>query len=269
MIGVELLRELIETVILTGRVQGCDPMSLLLIAAPESGKTSVVLERPCKMVEPFTDITGRGIHQVLAQNSNITHIVINDMVAVLSHRQSVNKYTISQLNAITEEGITKLALPSGVQSFNGTKKMGVIASLTLDLVKDSRNWWNKVGFASRMLPFCYYYPTDIIVKIKAAIDEKHLNKTKKIKPKEFRVPEHPINVAYTARLLADVRWIADNRSNILCEQGMRRLNQYHCLVQSHAIWRQKAKCVVTTDDVDFLKLIDRYVSYDKPFALGV
>lgn len=269
MIGVELLRELIETVILTGRVQNVDPMSLLLIAAPESGKTSVVLERPCKVVEPFTDITGRGIHQVLAQNMNITHIVINDMVAVLSHRQSVNKYTISQLNAITEEGITKLALPSGVQSFNGNKKMGVIASLTLDLVKDSRNWWNKVGFASRMLPFCYYYPTDIIVKIKASIDEKHLMKTKKKKAKEFTVPEKQIGVDYPKKILADVRWIADNRSNILCEQGMRRLNQYHSLVQAHAIWRQKTKVCVTTDDLEFLKAVDRYVTYDKPFALGV
>jgi len=267
MIGTELVRELVETVILTGRVKDCDPCSLLLIAAPESGKTSIVLDRPCKAVEAFADLTGRGIHMVLAQRGKeITHLVINDLVAVLSHRQSVNRYTISQLNALTEEGIEKIATPGGVQEFKYGRK-GVIASLTLEMAKDARMWWNKVGFATRMLPFCYSYPEELIIKIKASIDMNGGRTFSKKDNKEFKTPVLPFSVTYPEPVIKEVRYIADVRSSVMGEQGMRRLKQYHGLAQAHALWRGRSKAIVGDEDVDFLKRIDLYVSYSKPRPL--
>ena len=41
LIGMETLREYVETILLTGRVDGCRPVSTFLIAAPEQGKTSL------------------------------------------------------------------------------------------------------------------------------------------------------------------------------------------------------------------------------------
>lgn len=275
MIGTELVRELVETVILTGCIRDCDPCSLLLIAAPESGKTSVVLERPCRAIEAFADITGRGIHMVLAEKGkDITHIVINDLVAVLSHRQSVNRYTISQLNALTEEGLEKISTPAGIQIFKGGRK-GVIASLTLEMAKDARHWWHKTGFASRMLPFCYYYPDDLIIKIKELIDDTRgrtirLNGDdahKKLSPKEFKTPIQPITVKYPDLVLKDIRHIADIRSLVMKEQGMRRLKQYHALAQAHAMLRCRTNPVVSELDVDFMKKIDLYVSYTEAHSL--
>ena len=268
MIGTELLRELIETVILTGKVKGINPVSLLLIAAPESGKTSVVLERACKSIEAYADITGRGIHAVIKANPELTHIVINDLVACLSHKQSVNRYTIAQLNAITEEGITSIASPGGIEKFEDGKR-GIIASLTYELVKDARHWWNKIGFTSRMLPFCYMYPADLIVQIKSDIDlhQQYGNNgaspptTKK--PKDFPVPKNTISVEYPAEFVKDIRRIADVRAIILREQGMRRLKQYHALAQAHALWRKRASPIVTEKDVEFMSKIDKYVSYEE------
>lgn len=267
MIGTELLRELIETIILTGRVRDCDPCSLLLVAAPESGKTSVVLERPCKAIEAFTDLTGRGIHMILAEKRDITHIVINDLVAVLSHKQSVNRYTISQLNALTEEGINKIATPNGLQQFEGGRR-GIIASLTLEMVKDARYWWNKIGFTSRMLPFCYYYPEDLIIKIKDAIDESGGRKNgNNISDKEFRIPNSSVHVKYTPTMIKETRYISDIRTAIMREQGMRRLKQYHSLAMAHALRRTRASPVVIDDDIEFIKQIDLYTSYQEPKAL--
>jgi len=269
MIGTEFLRELIESVILTGRIKGCEPVSLLLIAAPESGKTSVVLSRPCKVVEAYADVTGKGIHKILQANTNLTHIVINDLVATLSHKQSVNRYTISQLNAMTEEGITNIASPSGIEKFTAGKR-GVIASLTLELATDARHWWNKVGFTSRMLPFCYSYPADLIVKIKESIDfdaSSNRNGTHKISIKDFPVPEKSISVEYPQSVVADVRRVADVRSMLMKEQGMRRLKQYHHIAMGHAALRSRIRSRVTVEDVKFIQRMDRYVSYDTPEPL--
>lgn len=273
MIGTEFLRELIESVILTGRIKGGDPVSLLLIAAPESGKTSVVLQRPCKVVEAYADVTGKGIHKIIQAQPELTHIVINDLVATLSHKQSVNRYTISQLNAMTEEGITAIASPSGVEKFSAGKR-GVIASLTLELATDARHWWNKVGFTSRMLPFCYAYPADLIVEIKESIDHTAANPrngSRKPKAKKaFAVPDKHIPVEYPEDMVKDIRQIADVRSMMMKEQGMRRLKQYHNITMGHALLRARTthtNAVVNQDDVKFMKRMDRYVSYDTPQQL--
>lgn len=268
MIGTEFLRETVETVILTGKVRDVAPVSLLLIAAPESGKTSIVLEKQCEAIKAYADVTGRGLHSILKYNTHLTHIVINDLVATLSHRQSVNRYTISQLNSITEEGITAIATPAGEENFECGKK-GVIASLTLELAQDARRWWNKVGFSSRMLPFCYIYSDDLLLKIKAAIDEargKHKD-TPKNGNGEFRIPKEPVGVTYQEAIAKHVRQAADVRSQVLEEQGMRRLKQYHALIQAHALYRTRTKPAVNDDDLEFIYKLDKFVSYDKPQIL--
>lgn len=271
MIGTEFLRETVETIILTGKVQGVSPVSLLLIAAPESGKTSVVLEKPCDAIKAYADVTGRGLHAILKLNPHLTHIVINDLVATLSHRQTVNRYTISQLNSMTEEGITAIATPMGEEEYEAGKK-GVIASLTLELAKDSRRWWNKVGFSSRMLPFCYIYSRDLILAIKAAIDDsKGRSKPAKRKVQRsdtFTIPRDPVKVIYNDAEAKQIRRLADTRSQILEEQGMRRLKQYHAIAQAHALWRKRSKPQVGERDIQFIERLDRFVSYDKPEVLA-
>ena len=266
MIGTELLRETIETVILTGKVKSLEPVSLLLIAAPESGKTSVVLQKNCKSIQAFTDVTGKGLHEILKANRDLTHIVLNDMVATLSHKQSVNKYIIAQLSAMTEEGITAVASPRGVELFDVGKR-GIIASLTLDLVRDSRHWWNRIGFTSRMLPFCYNYTRKMIIEIKDSIDLAQTNGHAKEKAKNFPVPLREANVEYSEAMNAEIRRIADLRSATLGEQGMRRLKQYHAMVQAHALWRTRKSPEVNSKDVEFVKRMDLYVSYDDPQPL--
>jgi len=268
MIGTELVRELVECVILTGRIKKIEPVSLLLIAAPESGKTSIALERPCTAIEAFADITGKGLHHILKERGHdITHIIINDMVAVLSHRQSVNKYTISQLNAWTEEGIHAIATPMGIERFNsGGVRGGVIASLTLELAKDSRMWWKKVGFTSRMLPFCYRYPDELNIRIKDFIDDNRGRKEDK-KQAEFKVPKEEKIIEYPELYAKHVRRLADSRSIALKEDGKRRLKQYHALIQAHALWRKTNKPSVIEKDLDFLFAIDRFVSYTDPQPL--
>lgn len=266
MIGTELLRETVESVILTGRVRGIYPASLLLIGAPESGKTSVVLSKDCKNVKAFTDITGNGILKVIKQMPDLTHIIINDMVAVLSHKQSVNKHTLATLNAMTEEGVNSISTPGGIEEFPEGKR-GVIASLTLDLVGDSRNWWNKIGFTTRMIPFCYKYPEDLVLLIKKHIDDSNGKEKKPEKRQEFHVPKERKYVKYSPEMIEQTRRVADYRSMVLEETGFRRLKQYHALVQGHALLRSYSKAEVTDQDIEFLKQVDMYINYDKPRAL--
>ena len=265
MIGTQLVRELVETTILTGHLTGHDPVSLLLLASPESGKTSIVLERDCKSVIDMTDVSGRSLQVLVQSNPEVSHFVINDMVAVLSHKQSVNQYTLSMLNAMTEEGIRTVAIGGNVMPAPVKGKRGIIASLTLDLARDQRRWWNATGFASRVLPFCYCYDEKLVIRIKDYIETRSAAKSNE--PKPFTVPaiKPTINLE---TIKASVRELSDRKAKELGEKGIRRLKQFRSLVAAHALWRSWKNKSANEQDVQFLMNIYHHISYTNPVILG-
>ena len=169
LIGMNLIMEFVESVLMTGRLKHHAPVSVLLIAGPESGKTSVVNEKHCKAVAVFSDVTGKGLVEICKMQPEVSHIVLNDLVAIMSHKQTVNRYTLAMINAMTEEGIQALATPGGVSIIKDGKR-GIIACLTDGLAQDGRAWWNKTGLTSRLLPFSFSHSANLTLKIKAIID---------------------------------------------------------------------------------------------------
>jgi len=262
LIGMELVKELVETVLLTGRVKGHTPKSLLLIATPESGKTRVFLETPCSCAHMLSDVTGKGIQDLCKGNAEKTHFVINDLVAVLSHRQTVNKYTLSMINAITEEGIIAVAYPGSFESFKSGKR-GIIAALTTSMTRDGRQWWNKIGLTSRMIPFCYDHGDELVIKIKTAIR----NGESGLAPQTFQVPPFEGEVDFSAKLKLEFPRISDAKSLELKEKGLRRLQQFLALACAHAVRRSPKRATVTDADVEFLKRIYPYMDYTRPGVL--
>lgn len=257
LIGMELVKEMVETTLLTGRLKEHSPVSLLLISEPEQGKTRIFFETPCPSVIMLTDVTGKAIQELCRQQADKTHFVINDLVAVLSHKQTVNKYTLSMINAMTEEGIAAVAFPGQIEVFKNGKR-GIVAALTTKMTRDGRAWWNKIGLTTRMVPFCFSHSEELTLKIKMAIDGDGTNLT----AKEFKIPNLPIHVKMLPEITKQVRRLADKKSEELGEVGYRRLTQFRALCRAHAILRgQWRNCTANHDDVEFLKRIFPYMNY--------
>lgn len=191
-----------------------------------------------------------------------THLVINDLVAVLSHKETVNKFTLAMINSMIEEGIQAVAYPGQVEVFKNGRR-GIIAALTIDLSKDGRMWWNKIGLNSRMLPFCYQQSQELIVKIKTAIN----NDESKVDGKEFRIPTLPIKVSFPPNETKAVHKLSDKKAKELGEIGLRRLNQFRALARAHAVRRTWKTPQVNSEDVDFIRRIYPYVDYSRPGIL--
>lgn len=259
----ELVKEMVETVLLTGRLKRHSPKSLLLISEPEQGKTRIFFETPCQSVIMLTDVTGRAIQELCRQQAEKTHFVINDLVAVLSHKQTVNKYTLSMINAITEEGIAAVAFPGQTEVFKNGKR-GIVAALTTTMTRDGRAWWNKIGLTTRMIPFCFAHSEELIVRIKTAID----NDMNGMNGNEFKIPQLILDVQIPPDVTSAVRSLADRKSKELNEVGYRRLDQFRALCRAHALRRgQWKKCIATMEDVEFLKRIFPYMNYTKACIL--
>lgn len=263
MIGVSMVREYIYSVLLTGRLLDESPLSTFLIASPEHGKTSIMLETPFANAVDVTDATGRGLQEILKYKSEISHIIMNDLTAIAAHGKNVRAYTIAMINAMTEEGIRSIAFPGKVDTFQNGKR-GLIGCVTPGLIKDGRNWWNKIGLTSRIMPFGYTYSGNLILEIKSSIDHEVKSQSAQV----LKVPQAPVKVTIPENETKLIRELSDHKAvELKDDTGIRRLKQFRRLAKGHALLRNWKDATVNKSDIDFLKKIYPYISYEKQCEL--
>lgn len=254
----EIIKTVVETTLLTGRLKNEDPVGILLIAFPEQGKTSIVLENQYVSAVDITDATGRGITEILKYKPEVTHLIFNDLTAIMAHGKNVRAYTIAMINSMTEEGIRTIAFPGHVENFPSGKR-GMIACLTPAMILDGRQWWNKIGLTTRLCPFFFKHSADLVLRVKEAID----SDLKLKKPDAIRFPKIPVDVRLGRSESAEIRKLADNKSKDLQDEtGYRRLKQFRRLAKAHVLLRdQSKKAAVGEQDMEFLRKIQPYISY--------
>lgn len=272
MIGMELVTELVKTVILTGKIanEQSAPVSLLLIAPPEHGKTSVLMSEKCEPMLLLNDLTGTGVREIAAQMDRVTHIALLDLLMATAHKSKANQFLMANIAAICEEGFIGEATPDGLKQMKEPVKKAFICCMTGVMVKDGRHYWNKVGITSRMMPFNYLFSTEQTNKIREAIN--HSFNGNGAMPKQdliinlkgFKTPAAPIRVKYSKKWIAEIDIIAYAKSLELGDpKGFRRVKQFHALACAHAILRTWKKPEVTERDVQFVRRIQKYISYTK------
>lgn len=261
LMGVELASEFVHTVILSGRVEGANPVSAFLIANPESGKTSIVLEKSCDTVINLTDVSGKGLKLLCQIYPDASHFVINDMGTVMAHSQKTRDFFFGMLLALTEEGIKTVASPDGLETVKSGKK-GIIGCITSDQARDNRSWWYRRGLARRVIPFHYAYSEALVIRIKDMIQNGG-HKTFE-EGTDAKFPKLKMKVEIP-RLLADkIRTISDRRAPMLGQLGISLLVRYMTLAQAHAIFRTWRRPEVAEADVEFLARVDPYIDWQMP-----
>ena len=259
MIGLEELEMLINIALFTGWIKDERPVSLLIIAKPESGKTELVRKaRRVKGVLYLTDATAWGIidkHWDEIEARIIRHIIFADITVPLGKSAETRKVLTRFLSALIEEGVVEL------QSYVTTRvttvenlRCGLIATITPDALEDQRAGWRKFGFMSRLLPVSYSYTVDTIGKIYQSILDHQYRQEKPVDPK---LPNTDVAV-YLPRQFAE----AIKPYSMLAAQaeelyGFRIQKQFQTLMMGAALFNGRQ--TVTEDDYDLIvKLIPKY-----------
>ena len=168
-IGMDLMKDIISAVLWTGYVENVEkPLSLLIIAPPEHGKSQLVSSfRYNRGVIYISDVTMYGLATKITARQNsrelVNHIIIPDLLNPFSRAKSVVASFISFLNALTEEGIFKVK--TGALEVDVPMHCGVIACLTEDHWKKYQKKWTDIGFQSRFIPLTYQYSRSMVMKI--------------------------------------------------------------------------------------------------------
>jgi hypothetical protein len=267
-IGTALVEELVQSVALSHRVKGYGRVSALLLAAPESGKTTITSAAFSPHVHRVAMITGRSVLREIKDHPKTEFLLFNDLTTIRSMSTQATNLLVSLLNQITQGEKGSVAF-AGKEVEHITRTLGIIACLPFSTFSDHRARWKELGFVSRMVPFAYSYPADLVAEIKDRIDEGTQDQSKAPARLMPRVNRKPITIKMNPAITRRVRSLADLKSKDLGQLGIRLLQNYHSLIRAHALLYGRTQ--VMDNDLAFLRDVDHFVSITecKPLQNGI
>lgn len=178
------IRKTIKLVYLSAFLKDEKPLSLMLVAPPEQSKTHFLLEHKTKFSHLATDLSYKGLIDLLLSNKNVKHIVIPDFLKVTEKNQSTKKSIITALNGYLEEGIFDINLANSQKIDLKGRSGGVITSTTKGSFFQNAKNWNALGFKSRFIIISWEYTPESLEKILDIISKEE--STAKTKPKNLQ-----------------------------------------------------------------------------------
>jgi hypothetical protein len=255
LINVDDLIKLVNLVILTGRVKNAKPVSMLLIADTETGKTQILEAfMNLKPVIWANDLSAHIIVDEVAPQveKGKTHIIIPDLLKVLGHQKMVTKNTMTMLNSIMEEGLKNVMFYGTRKEFKKPVRCGVIAAITRDAYDAREKHWKSIGFVGRCLLVSFSYSEETKLKIHQHIRAGFPAKTIEI------ITGRPSSVEIPARIAEKIQDLAIARTPF--STGFRLHKQLRSLIQAHALYCGRSK--VRKEDFEEVRRLSRFLNLD-------
>ena len=250
------------------------PVSLLLIAKPESGKSaSMKMFSKIKGTYTTDNITQAVIVSkilLMIENKGLKHLIIPDILNVTDKRAVTKKGTMNMMKTLMEEGITSL------DSFNlRTNKvydppiqLGIITGMTVEsyrvvydpeqgrYVGGLKHYLRVTGILSRFLPFSYKYMGDKLSKIFDFINEEEYLKN----PPRQKIKRTPKVIKGNPDLFRKLNYTSAMLSNESGGYGIRIQRDLQTLAKANAMLNDREE--VTEEDIDKILYLSKWINYD-------
>lgn len=256
MIALQEIEHLIKLAIYSPFINKEKPVSIMLIAPSEHGK-SELLKKFAFINSIFigTEFTTFTFSEFALQHyPKKKTIIIPDFLRLTKRKQSTSANALSIISAITEEGwIGKLPLG---QIVDKPITANVITALTKDELEDKRHKWAKTGFLSRFMPVSYSYKEDTKKRIRGYIKDR-IYKTDE--NATFELPLYITDISLPKEIADKIEKITLNISkeeNIL---GFRLERQLQTLAMGNALMSRRT--MTTNDDYLMIEKLSRFINY--------
>ncbi len=249
--------EIIESAIYTGRLLNSNPVSLILVASPESAKSQLLLHfKQTKTLRYFSSITSKPLLELRPEieAGTITHLVLPDLIAVSAHQPKVTFRLFAYLAVLMEEGGIEFADAVNKIQFNSQSRLGLLAATTPSYYHDQRTVWNRTGLLSRFVSVNFSYSDTTVKEIHDAIqsgfnvpDGKCMN-----------LPDKKVDVVIGGRESEAIRSMAIGLASKYMTYGFRYHRSLRALARGRAL--SQGRHAVNSDDVavvqSWLPLLD-------------
>jgi hypothetical protein len=252
------LKKIIECCLISPYIKDEKPISLIIVAKAESGKTTAMkLYRDNKGICYMTDCTAYGLtRDVLPKlvSGEVKTMMIADLITPLSRSTKTRKGFVAFLNNFIEEGIAKITTYATI--WEKEIKGNVITAITDDELKDGRREWAKMGFLSRFIIFSYSYSMSTITKILQYYSEKGT----KLSNRKINLPKKELDIELSKNIADQLDPVATKIGESFNLYGIRAKINFRCLLKTLAV-RNNKKIVTDEEFREFLQLAD-YMNFD-------
>ncbi|MEM5867513.1 MAG: hypothetical protein QXG39_06305 [Candidatus Aenigmatarchaeota archaeon] len=183
-----------------------DPLSTLIYAWQERGKSTVALSIKSLGLLIEDDITAYGLSRTLNELhtqdklKDFHHLLIPDLEKVSSRTRTVRNELRSFLQTLMWDGVQKIDTYNIHLNLPFRYKMGIIVGVTPDVLH-GKSPFRRLGFLSRLIPFSFDYDKDAMEEILHFIGTIQENKLRletitipKKKKIEVTIPQHYLDL---------------------------------------------------------------------------
>lgn len=262
MIKMEELVNLLKYVLFTGYLKRERPVSLLIIANSESGKTEAIDKlRKSNGVIYINDATPLGMvnefYRYQQTGKRLNHVIIPDLINPLSRSKPSVKSFVQFFKSATEEGVTKIETAT-IQYNIPTIKCGLITAITRPEFNFRKRYWIESGFLRRFLPFSYQYDMSMVAEIIESIyKQNHLEDVKKIK---FDFPTETKEITLSPEIARMMTPYTQRLAQAEKVYGFTFQKHFQRLLKAVALC--KGKSVVDTEDLKDLQKCANYINLE-------
>lgn len=258
LVHVEPLKKIIECALISPYIKNEKPISLLIVAKAESGKTSTMkLYRQNKGIVYVTDCTAYGLtRDILPKmvSGEIKTLMIPDLLTPLAKAYKTRQSFIAFLNNLIEEGIVRIITYSMI--WDKDVKANVITAVTDQALEDGRHDWAKMGFLSRFIVFSYSYNLSTIMEILNHYSEHGLS----FENVKLDLPKKEIDIELPKEIADRLNPIAMKVGEQFELYGIRAKINFRSLLKALA-YRNGNKTVGEREFKEFLELAD-YMNFN-------
>lgn len=259
LVRLDLLKKIIKCAIISPYIKGEKPISLMIIAKAESGKTTAMkVYRKNKGILYITDTTAWGIqreHINELTKGEIKTIMIPDLTTPLSRQTKTRKTFIAFLNNLIEEGVVRIEHYAMRWKEDLDVTCNVITAVTPEVLEDGRRGWAKMGFLSRFILFSYSYSLSDVQRILEEYSREDIN-TIKIKDEKIKLPaKNGTDIRLPKNMADKLNGLAHKIGTIQLLYGIRAKINLRSLIKAIAFLNGRKE--VTVDDYkELLELAD-------------
>jgi len=275
LVQMQPLIDVIKLTLQTGYIKHREtPVNLLLIAKPESAKTSAMAMFKIKGTHTTNNITQAVlVSKILPmiENGGLKHLIIPDFLNAIEKDYTTRKGFLNLTKTLIEEGVTSLDTfhMRTLKVYNPPIQCGLITGITTESFhgqeydRHQKRWkggvrsnWKRTGLLSRFIPFSYQYELSKIFAVFEFIEKEERGKS----ILKQTVKRRMIDVKGNAELFQKLQVLSMKIGEKTGGYGFRMQRNLQVLAKANAVLYGRS--MVVQEDVDKVVHLGNWMNFD-------
>lgn len=169
---VEMLDEIVRTVLYSAWIEEEVPISILLIGPSGVGKSMMLTRYSCPFFVRTDSISSKGLYDLAKKDEQNTlrYLLIPDMNPTLSRKPSTTEATAANLLSFVSDGTVRVD-DGREEKTCKHRPVGIISAATTEVYRKQSKKWFALGLRRRIIPVFYEYADSTIDKLQDLVSD--------------------------------------------------------------------------------------------------